>query len=170
MQSNGAVESGASLRGKHLSFQAVPTSETGGTALKEIGAWRVSEKGGRGREPGSGGRELQAVLDKPPAAQRGIWAPLTQPAQPAALRKTQATVRGDHSALPGSYLRRVGGAASPGLWGLGPGCGLSRGRTTWPTGPLRSTGEASLQEAVPGVQSHCTCRVGGVKTRPHSRV
>lgn len=120
MQSNGAVESGASLRGKHLSFQAVPSSETGGTALKEIGAWRVSEKGGRGREPGSGGRELQAVLDKPPAAQRGIWAPLTQPAQPVALRKTQATVRGDHSALPGSYLRRVRGAASPGLWGAQP--------------------------------------------------
>lgn len=85
---------------------------------QELGGFQ--RRGGRGREPGSGGRELQAVPDKPPAAQRGIWAPLTQPAQPAALRKTQATVRGDHWALPGSYLRRVRGAASPGLWGAQP--------------------------------------------------
>lgn len=69
-------------RGNCLSFQAVPSSETRGTTLKETGAWRsnISEKGGWA------GSQPQAVLGKLPTARWGIWA---LPAPPACHQRAQ---------------------------------------------------------------------------------
>lgn len=52
--SHGAIQPGAHLRVNYLSFQAVPSSDTRGTALKETRAWRVSGKGG-----GAGSQEVE---------------------------------------------------------------------------------------------------------------
>lgn len=52
--SHRAIQPGADLWGNYFSFQAVRSSDTRRTALKETGAWRVSGKGG-----GAGSQEVE---------------------------------------------------------------------------------------------------------------